>query len=117
MNPPVLAPKNRRARRCLLFMPGDDLHKISKGAAWAPDAVIMDIEDGTALNRKQAARETIRSALGSVAFGRAEKLVRVNALDTGWTREDILGTIEGKPDGYVLPKVESAETVQIASEW
>ncbi len=112
-----VASTTRRARRCLLFMPGDDLHKIAKGAALAPDAVIMDIEDGTALNRKQAARDTIRAALASVAFGRTEKLVRVNAPDTGWTRDDIRQTIAGKPDGYVLPKVESAESVQIASEW
>ncbi|MBI5879273.1 MAG: CoA ester lyase [Chloroflexi bacterium] len=117
MTPLPAVPAARRPRRCVLFMPGDDAHKIAKGAALGPDSVIMDIEDGTALNRKQAARDTIRSALGSVAFGRTEKLVRVNAFDTGWTREDILSTVAGKPDGYVVPKVESAETVQAVSEW
>ena len=41
-----------RLRRALLFMPGDDRRKIEKGIAAAPDSVIMDLEDGVALNRK-----------------------------------------------------------------
>ena len=97
-------------------MPGDDLHKIQKGASLGVDAIIMDIEDGTAINRKQAARDTIRHALASVDFGRTERLVRVNAPDTGWTQDDLIQTIEGCPDGYVLPKVESPETVRAISQ-
>jgi citrate lyase beta subunit len=98
-------------------MPGDDRRKIEKGAALGVDGVIMDIEDGTALHRKQEARDTIREALATVDFGRAGKLVRVNPPETNWTRDDILQTIGGKPDAYVVPKVESAETVQTVSEW
>ena len=68
--PPVL--------RALLFMPGDDRRKIEKGAALDVDAVIMDIEDGVALNQKPAARETIRAALTEVDFGRTARLVNRN---------------------------------------
>ncbi len=67
-----------RVRRALLFMPGDDRRKIEKGAALGVDAVIMDLEDGVALNRKAAARETIRAALREVDFGKTERLVRIN---------------------------------------
>ncbi|MCC6804637.1 MAG: CoA ester lyase, partial [Anaerolineae bacterium] len=52
-----------RTRRALLFMPGDDRHKIEKGAALAVDAVIMDLEDGVARSHKAAARETVAAAL------------------------------------------------------
>ena len=45
-----------RIRRALLFMPGDDRHKIEKGAASGVDSIIMDLEDGVALNNKPAAR-------------------------------------------------------------
>jgi citrate lyase beta subunit len=93
-------------------MPGDDRHKIEKGIGAGADAVIMDIEDGTALNRKKAARDTIREALLTLDFGPTGKLVRLNGIETGLTKEDLEQTIDGRPDGYVLPKVESAESIK-----
>ena len=109
------APSRRRRRRSLLFMPGDDLRKIEKGAALGADAVVLDLEDGVATNRKQAARVVACEALRSVVFGSTERLVRLNAPETGLSGEDLNQTVEGRPDGYVLPKVESAATVQTLS--
>ncbi|MDQ7029270.1 MAG: CoA ester lyase [Ardenticatenia bacterium] len=100
---------NVRARRTLLFMPGDERRKIEKGARLGPDAVIMDLEDGVALNRKDVARETVRTALQEVVFGRAERLVRINPVGSGLEEEDLDVTLAGRPDGYVVPKVESPE--------
>ncbi len=100
-----------RVRRALLFMPGDDRRKIEKGAALDVDAVIMDLEDGVALNRKAAARETITAALGEVDFGKTERLVRINPVDSVFHTDD-LTIIDAHPDGIVLPKVESAEDVR-----
>jgi citrate lyase beta subunit len=93
-------------------MPGDDRHKIETGAAMNVDSIIMDLEDGVALNRKEAARETIRTALREVGFGRSERLVRINPVSTGLHVDDLTHTIEAHPDGYVLPKVESAGQVK-----
>jgi citrate lyase beta subunit len=74
--------------------------------------VIMDLEDGVALNNKPAARDTIAAALREVDFGRTERLVRINPVGSGWEGDDILATSGGKPDGYILPKVESAQHVR-----
>jgi citrate lyase beta subunit len=94
-------------------MPGDDRHKIEKGAALGVDSVIMDLEDGVALNRKQEARMTVNAALREVAFGHTERLVRTNpVIEDGLWRADIEQTIEGHPSGYVLPKVDDAEQVR-----
>jgi len=41
-----------RARRALLYVPGDDLHKLQKASALGVDCVCMDLEDGVALNKK-----------------------------------------------------------------
>jgi len=41
-----------RARRALLYMPGDDRHKIEKALTLDVDCICMDMEDGVALNRK-----------------------------------------------------------------
>ena len=101
-----------RVRRALLYVPGDNPHKIQKAAALDVDSVCLDIEDGTAFNRKQTAREMILSALLRFDFGRSERLVRINPIGSGLENDDLLGTIGGRPDGYVLPKVESAEPIE-----
>lgn len=107
-----------RVRRALLFMPGDDRYKIEKGAALAVDSVIMDLEDGVALNRKAEARTITREALQTVNFGNIERLVRLNPVnETGWHQEDLNATIAGWPDGYVLPKVENVAQIRQVSAY
>ncbi|MEO8609494.1 MAG: CoA ester lyase [Chloroflexota bacterium] len=101
-----------KIRRALLFMPGDDRHKIEKGAGLGADSIIMDLEDGVALNHKPAARATIAAALREINFGRAEKLVRINPVGSGWDGEDLAATLPAHPDGYVIPKVETAAQIQ-----
>lgn len=102
-------------RRALLFMPGDDRRKIEKGAGLDVDSIIMDLEDGVALNNKIAARQSVASALREVNFGRTEKLVRLNPAASELEAEDLQVTLSAHPDGYVLPKVEAAWQVQEVS--
>ncbi len=106
-----------RVRRALLFMPGDDRRKIEKGAALGVDAVIMDLEDGVALNNKAAARETIRASLQEVAFGKTERLVRINPVGSVFHLDDLAATMDGHPDGYVLPKVQSLDMLAAVDRW
>lgn len=101
-----------RARRCLLFMPGDDLRKIQKGIGLGVDAIVMDLEDGVALNRKDAARATIATALSDLDFGRSEKIVRLNPIGSGLEAADLAAVLPLTPDSLMLPKVESAAQVQ-----
>jgi citrate lyase subunit beta-like protein len=105
-----------RARRALLYMPGDDRHKIEKALTLGVDCICMDMEDGVALNRKAEARRTIAAALRELDFGRSEKLVRINAIGSGLETEDIQAVLPDHPDGVVLPKTETLEQVQWASE-
>jgi citrate lyase beta subunit len=106
--------QQNRVRRAILIMPGDDLKKISKGASLDVDSIIMDLEDGVALNNKEQARQVVQHALVSneLNFGNTERLVRLNQAKKGMQIEDITMTVIGKPDGYVLPKVESAREIQ-----
>jgi citrate lyase beta subunit len=107
----------KRIRRSLLFMPGDSRRKIEKGAAMDVDSIIMDLEDAIALNKKAPARLCVADALREVDFGRSEALVRTNQIIPGWLYEqDIAATVDARPDGYVLPKVEEAWQVQHVSE-
>lgn len=101
-----------RPRRSLLFVPGDDARKIAKAAASGADCVVLDLEDGVAAGRKEAARETIVSCLESLDFGRSERLVRINPAASGLQAADLDAALEANPDGWVIPKVESAQQVK-----
>ena len=104
-------------RRALLFMPGDSLRKIEKGAGLDVDSVIMDLEDGVAPSQKSAARETTLHALKNLDFGDSERLVRINPVKSGLEWDDLAATIEGRPDAYVIPKAERAKDIEKISRW
>lgn len=104
------------SRRALLYMPGDDRHKINKSLTLSVDCICMDMEDGAALNRKTEARATIALALQELDFGKSEKLARINAVGSGFEEADIHAVLPHHPDGIVVPKVEALEQIQWASD-
>ena len=104
------------ARRALLYMPGDDRHKIEKALTLGVDCICMDLEDGVAFGRKPAARRTVTAALDELEFGRAERLVRINAAGSGLEADDLAAVLSHHPDGIVLPKVETPEDVAAAAD-
>lgn len=106
-----------RLRRALLFMPGDAMPKIAKAVSLGVDSIVMDLEDGVALNQKAAARQTIVEALHTLDFGRSERLIRINPMGSEFAEADLRATIGARPDGYVLPKADFAEQVQAVAEF
>ncbi|MBI5933205.1 MAG: CoA ester lyase [Chloroflexi bacterium] len=104
------------SRRALLYMPGDDRRKIEKALTLRVDCICMDMEDGVAVNRKAEARATIAQALQELDFGKSEKLARINSVGTGWERDDIDAVLPFRPDGIVIPKIESLEQVEWGSK-
>lgn len=102
-------------RRSLLFMPGDSMRKMEKATTLGADSIIADLEDAVAISQKQVARETVAACFARLDFGGSERLIRINPVSTPLWEEDLAQTIAPRPDGYVLPKVESAEQVQAVS--
>jgi len=105
-----------RIRRALLYTPGDSRRKIEKALTLDVDSVCMDLEDGVALSEKSVARLAVAGALAELDFGRSEKLVRINAFDSGLAGDDLAQTIGGHPHGVVLPKVEDPTPIQWLDE-
>ena len=105
-----------RARRAVLYSPGDDLKKISKAITLGVDCACLDMEDGVAVNRKEAARQTIAEALRTLDFGRSERLVRINPVGSGLEHDDIITVIPARPDGIVIPKVRDGFQIKWVSE-
>ena len=101
-----------RSRRALLYMPGDDRRKIEKAITLGVDCICMDLEDGTAVNKKAEAREVIAQAMRELDFGKSERCIRINSVGSGFEKEDLSAALAARPDTIVLPKVESAEQVK-----
>jgi citrate lyase subunit beta/citryl-CoA lyase len=99
--------------RSLLFVPADGGSKLDKAVASGADAVIIDLEDSIAPERKDTARAAALGFLkrASAASGRPRLLVRINGLDTGMTDADLDAVVAGTPDAVVLPKAEGATSV------
>ena len=97
--------------RSLLFAPADSATKLGKAVASAADTVICDLEDSVAPANKEAGRTTLAEFLRSAS---ADKpiFVRVNALDTGETLNDLAAVMPFAPFGIVLPKCRNGADVQ-----
>ena len=96
--------------RSYLYVPGSDPRRIEKALASEADAVILDLEDAVAPNRKEEARTTVAEVLRS----EHEKpvFVRINAPDSVLAEEDVEAVAGPRLAGLRLPKTESPESVR-----
>ncbi|HSG43967.1 MAG TPA: CoA ester lyase [Anaerolineales bacterium] len=103
------------SRRALLYMPGDDRRKIEKSTTLGVDSICMDLEDGTAVNKKVEARTVIAKAMKELDFSDSERCIRINSIGSGFEEEDLKSALAAQPDSIVVPKIESAEQVKWVS--
>jgi len=93
--------------RSLLFVPGDSERKLARGFDAGADVVILDLEDSVSADGKARARGLAAEA----AAGRTGVAVRVNALSTGLTEDDLAAVVPARPDMIMLPKAETGADV------
>lgn len=95
--------------RSLLFVPADRPERFAKAAASGADAVILDLEDSVAPERKRYGRDAIREWLleprDCISF------VRINPLESQFIAADLEIVLPARPDGLALPKAEGANSV------
>jgi len=103
--------------RSFLFVPGDSERKLAKGPSSGPDALILDLEDSVAADRKTLARDMVRDYLKTSSRDKLKLYVRVNALDTGRTLGDLAVTMQGRPDGIVFPKCVGQRDLDLLATW
>jgi citrate lyase subunit beta/citryl-CoA lyase len=101
-----------RPRRSVLYMPGSNARAMEKARELPADAVIFDLEDAVAPDAKAKARELVVEALKKDGFGNREVLVRINGLDTGWWRDDLVAVAAAGPDALLVPKVSTPEELR-----
>lgn len=90
------------APRSYLFVPGDRPERFDKAWASGADAVIVDLEDAVAPQRKAQARMAVAASLSPAR----PMWIRINAVDSAWFDDD--AALLGLPGvaGAVVPKAE-----------
>ena len=87
------------------------MRMITKAATLPADAIILDLEDAVPLPDKATARIMIRDSIKGVKLGGTYVFVRVNALTTNLTTEDLkFVAVEGL-DGLMLAKTETKSDI------
>ncbi len=104
--------------RSWLFVPGDSERKLGKAMGAGADVVIVDLEDSVALEAKPVARERavqwLHAHRTQIIEQRAcKRWVRINSLDSGLWRDDLVAVMPSAPDGIMLPKAEGPESVRM----
>lgn len=105
-----------RPRRSVLYVPAANDKALAKIASLACDVVVIDLEDSVAPGEKAAAREKLKGILANRPQGSAEMVVRINALSSEWGMDDLLVAASCRPDGILLPKVDTARDVLEAGD-
>lgn len=103
-------------RRSIHFVPGGNDKMLNKALGLAADSLILDLEDSVTPQRKEAARSEVCDWLQDTNFGKQERLVRINPMDSAWGRDDLEAVLQQNPDGIVLPKVLDLKTVQAVDQ-
>src|SRR5260370_39804062 len=126
--PPLLQPRRQARRRMpaqrlysdaaglmrsLLFGPAASAGKLGKALGWGADALILDLEDSLAPDRKEAARAGAAAFLAQTlpVPGRPRLIVRVNGLATSLIDADLDAVVPAHPDAIMLPKAEGGACV------
>ena len=98
--------------RSLLFVPGNKESMLRKAMNFRPDALVPDMEDSVPDAEKANARNTIAALLPDLAGTGIPVIPRVNALDTGWTADDLAAVVGSHIYGISIGKVHVPDDVR-----
>jgi (3S)-malyl-CoA thioesterase len=105
-----------RPWRSVLYIPGSKERALEKARSLTADAIIFDLEDAVTPDAKIEARALLAQVLASTDFGARARIVRINALETPWGRDDLAAFAGVTVEAILIPKVNSAADVQAVAD-
>ena len=99
-------------RRTWLFGPGADPRAHDAMLASGADALIVDLEDFTPPQRREAARRLLTAVLPRWRAAGRIAAVRINAIDQADGAADLAAAMPARPDVIALPMASSAEQMR-----
>lgn len=98
--------------RSLLFVPADSEKKLGKGQSSGADALILDLEDSVAAERRPVGRELAAQYLKANAGKGPVLTVRINPIGTEDCIADLDAIVPAAPAALVVPKVETTQSLR-----
>lgn len=98
--------------RTLLFVPGNRERMLERASTARADVLVIDLEDAVPPGEKKAARRLVKSWVPRLAAGGQSVFVRVNGIDTGATRDDVMAVVRKGLSGVVLPKAQQPQDLR-----
>jgi citrate lyase subunit beta/citryl-CoA lyase len=100
--------------RSWLFVPGTLADRFGRASTSGADAIVLDLEDAVASDKKTDARDAVSEWLRTDRTEGAARFVRINAPGSDWIDDDCdwLRPLASFIDGIVVPKVEIAEAIE-----
>ena len=99
-----------------LFVPGDRSDRFGKALASGADAIVIDLEDAVAPERKGVARDDVRRWLDAHPDAAERVLVRINDASTPWFEDDLASLGGSGLRTVMLPKAESASQIDLVRD-
>src|SRR6478752_4930399 len=109
--------RSMNLRRSVLSVPAINPRALEKTHQLDCDAVIFDLEDSVAPEKKAEARENLAAFLQGKPLEGKERIIRINGLDTNWGRADMELISALEPDAVLLPKVNEPQDVMTVSDF
>ncbi|RUM09707.1 HpcH/HpaI aldolase/citrate lyase family protein [Rhizobium chutanense] len=103
-------------RRSVLSVPAINPRALEKTHAVDCDAVIFDLEDSVAPEKKVEARENLRRFFSDRPLENKERIIRINGLSTDFGSADMELVTALGPDAVLLPKVDEPQDVTDVSD-
>lgn len=103
-------------RRSILSVPAGNTRALEKVQGLDCDAVIFDLEDSVAPDKKAEARDNLRRLFTENPLRGRETIIRINPLETEFGNADMDLVCEVSPDVVLIPKVEHMSQVQAVAD-
>ena len=93
--------------RSVIFVPGNRANMLERAIDFKADVIMVDLEDSVPPGEKAAARDIAREWVPKLARGGRRVMVRLNALDTGLTKDELAAVIGPHLAGISIGKAET----------
>ncbi len=103
--------RSDRLRRSVLSVPAINARALEKTHSVDCDAVILDLEDSVAPERKAEARDNLKAFFAGPPLEGKERIIRINSLSSGFGLLDLELVKALSPDAVLLPKVDEPQDV------
>ena len=102
--------------RSAIFVPGNRANMLERARSFKADIIMVDLEDSVPADEKANARDLAREWAPTLRREGQRVMVRVNALDTGLTRDEMEAVVSSDLYGVSLGKVESVWHIHDADQ-